>query len=138
MKKFGIKKAEKLKNKKDFLLLFTKGKKLYSSDGKIQCLYLFLDNDVFPYVKFAIGIHKKAGKAVWRNRAKRLIRESYRLNIYQLKEQLKNKRKRVLLFFKLIKLNQNNFKFLKLKDIEPSVVEIIRKLEGELLCSVVL
>lgn len=134
MKKFGISKAERLRNKKEFAELFSKGKKIYSSDGIIQCVYLIKDDGSFPFIKFAIGISKKAGKAVWRNRQKRLIRESYRLNSLALKEILKEKKKQAILFFKLIKLNQKNNKKTKLKQIEPSIIEILNKLSDELKC----
>jgi len=53
---------------------------LFSSDQLIKCLYLFEQNSKDIGVKIAAAVSSKAGKAVWRNRVKRLIKESYRLN----------------------------------------------------------
>ena len=63
----------KIKKNTDFQKLFKGGKRIFS-----PCITLIY----FPSnkLRFAIALSKKHGKAVVRNRIKRLIRESFRLN----------------------------------------------------------
>jgi len=66
-------KPDVLRKKKDFSLLYSKGK---SNGGKYVVLF-FRKNDL-PYNRKAFLASKKVGKSVDRNRARRLMRESYR------------------------------------------------------------
>ncbi|MBR2614733.1 MAG: ribonuclease P protein component [Clostridia bacterium] len=61
----------RLKRTKDFDLVFRKGKKLYSNSLTL----VYIKSEELK-VGFAVG--KKHGKAVQRNRIKRLLRESFR------------------------------------------------------------
>ena len=61
----------RLKRTKDFDLVFKKGKKIYSNSLTL----VYLPSKELK-VGFALG--KKHGKAVRRNRIKRLLRESFR------------------------------------------------------------
>ena len=65
---------EKLKRKSDFETLFKKGKKVYSK----SCLVLYLPS---KSLKIGYCVSKKHGKAVVRNRIKRLLRAAVRNNI---------------------------------------------------------
>ena len=47
--------------------------------NKMEVIFCFGEVDS-GNVKVVFAVHKKAGNAVWRNRVKRLLRESYRLN----------------------------------------------------------
>jgi ribonuclease P protein component len=70
---------EKLKSKKLFEALFTEGKNLREFPIKL----IYLKTDVKDNVPVKVGVvapKKKFKKAVDRNRIKRLLRESYRLN----------------------------------------------------------
>jgi ribonuclease P protein component len=62
-----------LRNKRDFDRLFKKGK---SVGGRY--LVLFLVKNGFEYNRHAFLASKKVGNSVQRNRARRLIRESFR------------------------------------------------------------
>ena len=63
-----------LKKNNEFKRLFSKGKFIY---GECVHIYFILSNN--DYNKFGIAISKKNGKAVERNRIKRLIREVYKI-----------------------------------------------------------
>jgi ribonuclease P protein component len=67
-------KPDVLRKKKDFSLLYNKGK---SAGGKY--VVLFCRKNGLPYNRRAALASKKAGNSVERNRARRLIKESYRL-----------------------------------------------------------
>lgn len=64
-----------LKKNNDFKRVFSKGK-WYGSNYIV--LYVFRNRK--EYNRLGIAVSKKTGKSVVRNRTKRLIRESYRLN----------------------------------------------------------
>ena len=68
----------RLKKTKDFDLVFRKGKKLYSNS--LTLVYLKSEE-----LKVGFVVGKKHGKAVKRNKIKRLLRESFRslLPIYK-------------------------------------------------------
>ena len=61
----------RLKREKDFSLVFNKGKRLYSS--ALSMIYLPAD-----VLKAGFAVSKKHGGSVKRNRIKRLLRESFR------------------------------------------------------------
>ncbi len=61
----------RLKKEKDFNLVFSKGKRLYSST--LTVIY-FPSNEI----KAGFAVSKKHGGSVKRNRIKRLLRESFR------------------------------------------------------------
>lgn len=58
---------KRLKKQKDFDLVFNKGSRIYSKT--LTLIYLKKDS-----LKFGISVSKKHGKAVLRNRIKRLLR----------------------------------------------------------------
>lgn len=84
MSDFKLPKEEKLKHKKDIGLLFEKGK--WKTCDNVRIITLNLDNKPqedfsFDNQKVGVSVSKKLfKKAHDRNRIKRLLRESYRLN----------------------------------------------------------
>lgn len=68
-----MKKTVMIKRKYEFKRLFSKGKFFY---GKFINMYIIENKK--NYNKLAVTVSKKQGKAVVRNRFKRLIKENYR------------------------------------------------------------
>ena len=62
-----------LRNKKDFSSIYKRGKSIGD-----RCVVLFYKKNGLPYSRKAFLASKKVGKSVVRNRARRLMRESYR------------------------------------------------------------
>ncbi len=80
MKKYNIQKRERIKLQADIKNTFNRGKQ-YSD----KYLKIFVLQNGKTYTRFAVVINKKFGKAVFRNRAKRHVRELFRLNKGKLK-----------------------------------------------------
>lgn len=77
----------KLRKNTEFRLVYRRGK---SYANKLLVLYVFnnkknIDQENFPYNKVGISVSKKVGNSVVRSRSKRLIYESYRLNVKNIK-----------------------------------------------------
>lgn len=69
-----MKKTVSIKENKDFKRLYYRGKNL-SAD----CVALYWRRTGLPGCRLGITVSSRVGKAVVRNRVRRLIRESYRL-----------------------------------------------------------
>lgn len=126
-KKYGLSAKEKIKNKKDFEKLYSSGKTILTENQKLKAIYI-IEANAEPKVKFAAVVSKKLGKAVWRNRVKRLIRESYRLNKHPLVEKIENNRILLKLIISAKQINEKNNIKVNLEDIMPEVVEVLRKI----------
>lgn len=86
MTNFKYPRGEKLKKNTEISLLFEKGK--WRTNGNLRIIIL-KNKPATPVesTKFAVSVSKKYfKKAVHRNRIKRLLRESYRLNKEAFKE----------------------------------------------------
>jgi len=70
-----MKKTIVIKRRYEFKKLFSKGKFFY---GKNITLYVLKNN--FERNRLGIAVGKKSGKAVERNKIKRLIRENYKIS----------------------------------------------------------
>ena len=132
MKPYGLTAGERIKSKRDFENIFKSGNTIYSPDNKLKAIYIFQKNSKKCGVKIATAVFKKSGNAVWRNRVKRLLRVSYRLNKQFLTETCLNKNILLKVVFSLNTINQNNTRTVKLNDIQSAVADIISKINKTL------
>lgn len=131
MKKQGLSSQERIKSKKEFEELYSSGKIFISSDQKIKAVYLVKKN-AKDSVKIAAVVSKKLGKAVWRNRVKRLIKEAYRLNKQELISISINTGKSISLIFSAYAISERKNKKIYLRDIAPGVLESMKKIKAAL------
>lgn len=103
-------KTERLLKKWEFQRVLNENKKFI---GRYIILYI-LQNQ--PDRKVGIIASKKIGKAVKRNRAKRLIRESYRLNKHLLPNNIH-----------IVVIAKPEINGLKYKEVEEDFLEICKK-----------
>ena len=99
-KQFTLGKRERLKSRKQIERLFTEGKNFPVSPFRIYYFVSPLITVSVSNLQFGAGASGKNFKrAVDRNRVKRLIRESYRLQKNQLHEVVKEKKLQLQIFF---------------------------------------
>jgi ribonuclease P protein component len=79
VKKFGFSSSQRLRLKNDFKSVFNEGRK-FTADA----LVMWYKPSKSEYNRLAIMVAKKLGKAVLRNRIKRVIREVFRLNEHKI------------------------------------------------------
>jgi len=127
LKLFGLSSKERIKKKKEFELVYTKGEVVYSSN--LKAIFYIDENPDFTGVKVAFAVSRKSGKAVWRNRLKRLLRESYRLNKQILKAYCEEKKICLYIIFASNSLNEEKNKKIKLCNIMPDVVDLMNKIK---------
>jgi ribonuclease P protein component len=104
-------KSEKIKKNSHFRFIYSRGKS-YSNDKLV--LYIFKNKKNIN--RTGLSVSKKIGNSVVRNRIKRLIRESYRLN------KIKFKKGYDLIFIARIGSKNSNF-----RDIEKSVLYLMKR-----------
>lgn len=132
MENFSLNRSERVKKKNDFEKVYSSGKVLYSSELLIKSIYTINLNENFLGVKIGVAVSKKAGNAVWRNRIKRLIKESYRLNKGSIVEKASKNNVGVMIIFSPNRLSELRNKKIFLKDIKEKVVELINKIEQQI------
>ncbi|MBZ0201073.1 MAG: ribonuclease P protein component [Ignavibacteriaceae bacterium] len=132
MTRFGLSKQERIKSRKEFQQIFSSGKNLVSFDKKIKATFTAEKNNLEPGVKIAAAVSRKAGIAVWRNRVKRLIKESYRLNKYLLIDFAEKDQYNIRIIFSPYLLNQKYNKIIELKDITPAIVDVMTRVKSSL------
>lgn len=128
MKEFGLSKIERIKSKKEFSLVYSAGSVIYSDDRKFKVNIYKSENIEQPVVKAGFAVHRKAGIAVWRNRVKRLLRESYRLNKKKLTDWSSENKISVFLVFSPNTINQKNKRKITLHDVLPQVDNLMNKI----------
>jgi len=132
LKPKGLSKKERISAKKDFQLVYSTGRTVYSPNNSFKAVFCFTDNPNYPPVKVAFAVHKKAGNAVWRNRVKRLLRESYRFNKIHLIDRLNEVGKKLLIVLSPNAVNQKNKKVIKLKDVIDEIASLLNIIKAEL------
>lgn len=130
MKNFSLSRNERVRKKKDFEQIYSSSKILFSSDHLLKANCSISSELADFRVRIAVAISKKAGKAVWRNRVKRLIKESYRLNKQIIYDILNDKS--VTIVFSSNRLSEKEFSKLKLNDVLPGIVELIKKIAQQI------
>lgn len=102
-----------IKKNYEFKSLFSKGKFYYG-----EFIHIYIKKNNLSYNKLGIAISKKQGKAVNRNRIKRLIRESY-----------KNLEKRIEKGISIIVVinKSKEIKEISYKDIEENFIKTLKK-----------
>ena len=128
MKKFGLSAHGKIKSRKDIEELYSKGKTLFSSTKKIKAIYIIDQNSNEPGVKISIAVSHKSGNAVWRNRVKRLLKESYRLNKQIIIKNTEDLGFLIRIIFSPYSINMRSNKNIYLNDIMPDVIDIMSRI----------
>jgi len=118
---------ERLKGKSDISAVYKKGRTIISTDKKLKAILLSSESRINK-IRVAITVSSKAGNSVWRNRLKRIIRESIRQEKEFLKEQTNFNKQGLSIIFSPYRLNQGNFDQVFLKDIKPAVIDILNKI----------
>ncbi|MEG8947819.1 ribonuclease P protein component [Rosettibacter firmus] len=129
MKQFGLSAKERIKKKKEIELVYTKGETIYSSSSIIKAIFYINKDSDYIGVKTAFAVSRKTGKAVWRNRLKRLLRESYRLNKQILIPLCLEKKIGLYIIFASNTLNEAKNKKIKLSNIMPDIVDLMNKIK---------
>lgn len=125
MKQFGLSASERIKSKKEFELVYSRGEILFSPSNKLKSVFFIDRNPDMIGIKTAFAVSRKSGNAVWRNRIKRILREAYRLNKSELKNACGNRNLKLLLVFSPGNLNQTSNKKIFLKDIMSDVNDLL-------------
>lgn len=128
MKKQGLSKSERVKKKNDFEKVYKFGTTIFSSDKKFKATYFFDRTTERGLVKAAFAVHRRAGKAVWRNRIKRLFRESFRFNKTLLYDSLDLSGGTLYIIFSLNFFNEKKFRKVNLTEVIDPVIELMRKI----------
>jgi len=132
LKRFGLSAGERIKSKVDFDKLYSTGKVILSGDRKIKAVYLVEENSISGNIKIAVAISSKTGKAVWRNRLKRLLRTSYRLNKEKLLNLCISKKIVLKIIFSPYQFNEQNNRDVTLNEVMTGTEDILMQLERSL------
>ncbi|MBV6421353.1 MAG: Ribonuclease P protein component [Ignavibacteriaceae bacterium] len=122
---------ETLKRKTDFEFVYSKGKSLKLKSGFVRASYVFIVEGEKRVMKVATTVASSLGNSVWRNRFKRLIRESVRLEIKTISEILNKNKTNLLIVFSPHKISQKNKKKLLLNEIQSDVGIILKYITSE-------
>jgi ribonuclease P protein component len=132
LKNFGLSKSERIKKSKDFKKIYLEGEVFLSDNGKLKVTFLIKNFQDNTCIKVSAAVSRKTGKAVWRNRLKRLVKESYRLNKNQLIETCCRKRISLDLIFTPVGYTWSEDSKIKLSKFMPTVVDLLNKVRDSL------
>jgi len=132
LKQFGLSSKERIKSKNEFDLVYSAGEILFSSSQKFKAVFFIQRESETSGIKTAFAVSRKSGIAVWRNRIKRLLRESYRLNKKEICSEVELKKMRVFIVFSPNTINQKNSRKILLKEVVPEVIDLMNKIRTRL------
>lgn len=132
MKQFGLSKKERIKRKKEFDFVFSNGEYLFSPNKTFKAVFYVLKETEEAVLQAAFAVSKKAGIAVWRNKIKRLMRESFRLNKNILLPVVVDKKCRIQIIFSPLSINYKNSKNICLKNVMPQIVDIMNQIKEKI------
>jgi ribonuclease P protein component len=119
---------DRLINDRDFELVYKRGSVVLSEDKKIKANYLFESKDINNNVKIGLSVASKKGNSVWRNRIKRILRESLKIDREILRNIIELKNANLLIIFSPYSINQTNSKKIFLKEIKPAIWNILKRI----------
>jgi ribonuclease P protein component len=119
---------DRLINYSDFELLHKIGRVVISEDKKVKAKYIFGSKYRNSAAKIGLAVASKMGNAVWRNRIKRILRESLRTEREILRNIIVLKNADLLIVFSPHSINQANSKKIFLNEIKPAVLDILKKI----------
>jgi ribonuclease P protein component len=129
VKQHSLSRNERITGKKSFSIIFDRGIPVSVSLGSLRALYVTDSDPEAPAgVRMAVAISKRAGNAVWRNRLRRLIKESYRIQKQQLLSVCQQKGIALNVVFLPVGFNKKSRPKIGLQDIFPLVCELLTKL----------
>ena len=105
-------KKYKLRKNAEFRVVYRRGKSI-ANDLLVLYIYRNGKND---FNRFGVSVSKKVGKSVIRNRVRRLIKESHRINSYRLKQG-----------YDLVVIARTNAKNKSYQQIENSLINLFKK-----------
>jgi len=129
LKQFGLSSKERIKSKNEFDLVYSAGEILFSSSQKFKAVFFIQKESETSGIKTAFAVSRKSGIAVWRNRIKRLLRESYRLNKKAIYSEVELKKLRVFIVFSPNTINQKNSRKILLKEVMPEVIDLMNRIK---------
>ena len=124
-KQFSLNKNEKLKSRKQLNQLFVQGKSFLVFP--VKAFFVVTSAAQKPVVKIGVGVSKKNFKlAVKRNRIKRLLRETYRINKLPLINLANEQKKNISIFFLYIDKEIMEYNLLneKMKKIIEKIIKL--------------
>lgn len=132
MKQFGLSSTERIKSKKEFEQVYSNGEFLFSSSQKFKAVFFIQRNYGMSEIKTAFAVSSRCGNAAWRNRVKRLLRESFRLNKTEINTEVRQKNLKLIVVFSPNTINQTKNKKIFFKEVAPEVVNLINKIRAKL------
>jgi ribonuclease P protein component len=126
-----IKIFDRLKHKNEIESVYKKGNVVISTDKKLKANYLSIDSETNK-LKIAISVSSKEGNSVWRNRLKRIIRESVRQEELVLKEIVLKNKLELLIIFSPYRINKTSLHHPFLKEIKPVVADILNMIRKKI------
>jgi ribonuclease P protein component len=114
-----------IKSKKELNAVFNFGKIIYSTDKIFKAYVLIIEDSIESRIYTAAVVNRKCGNGVWRNRLKRLIRESFRQTKNILVDKLDRKNLLIKIVISPYLVNQESNKKIGLKQTLPSISGIL-------------